>query len=775
MVLAHNNTVFLVNREQFTFGNAQYEFASTSGKNFVLMNDITLTSHTPIVDFQGNFYGNGHTVTITGMTAADNMGLFGTTNNALIRDLTVVYDGMPDINTSATNVGGIIGNASGTTTILNCIVRGASSTDTLTFTGSGNTVRIGGIAGNFNGYIENCRAALSVAYNSDGANVYIGGIAGELGTGSGGSIVINGVTITANITSTDTGEDTSGYIGGAVGSSGQSTINNIEYTGSISFDFNNAEFYSIGGILGQSFNTNIINCHFSSAMRTIRNEQVVSHILYIGGLIGIKGTYGNYHITNCTVQGNFDLKTIAFEEHCFGGVIGYSNSSGGTIAITNTFFNEGNINIKSNSIYLGGFIGYMTRNHNINNCGPKAGTINFEYDSDGYDDYDNSFIGGFSSRFSGSGGNISNCFSGIDIRANSSFRVGGFLAFTDATINNCYSTGTVQIQSIPSYQADGDNVGGFIGLLLLGTVSNCYALGNVLVDTSGAGNLINAGGLVGFNDDGNITNCFTAGQVSVQSTVPPVYAGGIVGYGRSTSSRISNSVALGSSATVKSPDTDSSVGRISGRFWTGNGASGNRANESMRVENSSIYNDPNPPALVFDTIPPVMSGSPVLQRNIEQAVISGLHISDLGGSGLANSSMSNAAMSVTRNPVSAGGSPVWDGSRISGIDLSDLSDTTHSLRFDITLHDNAGNSAVYCVEVRPNIANPTTLADFSVTLSSTPISTSINHSTHDSQHGLSVSSSTFNNPGFWTDLGFTTTNWNFARVGSEGFPRLAWE
>jgi len=49
---------------------------------YVLANDITVNSHTPISNFQGKFYGNGHTITINSMNAAAEMGLFGVVQGA---------------------------------------------------------------------------------------------------------------------------------------------------------------------------------------------------------------------------------------------------------------------------------------------------------------------------------------------------------------------------------------------------------------------------------------------------------------------------------------------------------------------------------------------------------------------------------------------------------------------------------------------------------------------------------------------------------------------
>jgi len=126
------------NNEKFALG------AANSKKQFVLTNNIStpnpLTEWTPIGDsssnsFQGKFYGNGRTITISSFssTTATYFGLFGYVNNALIRDLIVNYTNSTGITITGTTelryVGGIAAIADGMQTeILNSTVRRNSGT-----------------------------------------------------------------------------------------------------------------------------------------------------------------------------------------------------------------------------------------------------------------------------------------------------------------------------------------------------------------------------------------------------------------------------------------------------------------------------------------------------------------------------------------------------------------------------------------------------------------------------------------------------------------------
>ncbi|WP_338100227.1 prealbumin-like fold domain-containing protein [Methanolapillus africanus] len=107
-------------------------------------------------------------------------------------------------------------------------------------------------------------------------------------------------------------------------------------------------------------------------------------------------------------------------------------------------------------------------------------------------------------------GTMSDCYVSGNVRADQ-FVAGGLAGnVTNATISKCHATGTVS--------ADIHIAGGLVGDFN-GTISESYATGNVM---SG----LYAGGLVGNVSDGNILKSNASGSV----TSPSGYAGGLVGY-----------------------------------------------------------------------------------------------------------------------------------------------------------------------------------------------------------------------------------------------------
>ena len=157
--------------------------------NAVLANDICLSGNnwTPIgnnsTKYSGNFYGNGHTV--SGLTIASTalyQGLFGYTDGAIIRDLSVEANiSKTDDKSGACYYGGIVGAATNTT-LFGLRSTGIISVGSKQITLSGGSVanynsNVGGIAGSIlaNTTVEQCANQATVM---GGANV--GGIAGNV-------------------------------------------------------------------------------------------------------------------------------------------------------------------------------------------------------------------------------------------------------------------------------------------------------------------------------------------------------------------------------------------------------------------------------------------------------------------------------------------------------------------------------------------------------------------------------------------------------------------
>ena len=520
-----NNTVLLDN----TMSSEQ--LAMSSGKNFILTQDVTLSGWNPtaIGTFSGKFYGNGHTITINslGGTAADK-GLFGVVNGtsaenpAIVRDLTVVYANMTVTGASATaSVGGIAGQATGSTQILNCIVNGANNTATLAVTANAET-RLGGIAGYMSdtAYIQNFRAGLNVTLSTSGNNaLYVGGVVGN-STSSGTSREITSI--------------------------GQVSMNK---TGGTAY----VDIYC-GGIAGYLENSNLSDCVFGGKIDIPATFNAYSSSLFIGGLVGdyrIKGL-----ADNCSVTGDIIVKLTGYSTAIYlGGVVGelYGYSDDSRVEITNTSYSNGSVLLdysgSSSTKRVGGFVGSIMRYSNVNNCHSRATGVT------AHPRAGNLLIGGFAGQMAQV--NISNCDSSspvivpaIDTSAGG-VHAGGFsgsltsLSGTASNITNCFSSGSVNVHCrnagtlIPD--GAGNYIGGLIGCALINggsafnTITQCYATGSATaVNHSGNTGLgFSVGGLVGLAISTDISECYATGSVEARKGsggTMPVIAGGLVGF-----------------------------------------------------------------------------------------------------------------------------------------------------------------------------------------------------------------------------------------------------
>ena len=528
--------------------------------------------------FMGKFYGNGNSITVnSGFAVNDELipsaGIFGFTENAEIRDVTVEY---ADTTIYASGFGlwaGGIGGYLSNTKVRNVITRGLTENAALRVTPSDDIqVILGGIAGLMvgSGIIENCYAGLSVCYNPGGSGSgYMGAVAGLTGEGTGESIKINNgmdnpvlegllidnVVIAANVTA-DKGDNSGNLgVGGAVGFSEINTVRNVSFIrGTVEFFSSGNGGIDCGGIAGYARGTNFENCAFSGAIGMIPGQSgTVNGETYLGGLVGRYDGIDSYSfINNCWVKGSITFKGSTMKY--VGGFMGSSSSSyDGQIIITNCSYDEGHITITgSGASYAGGFIGYVPAGGNLvfYSCGSYAGILTVDLESS-----DDISAGGFTGSTSGS---ISNCFAWADIavRNNNASGVGGFTGYIDtgSTITACYAAGSITLE--------GGGVAGGLAAFNLGSIENCYALGNVLIDSEGA-MISHAGGLVGqLSGGGTVTNCFSAGQVFAKSEDERAYAGGIVG--SLQSGTIENCAALGTKVTAAGPDGIRGANRIFG-------------------------------------------------------------------------------------------------------------------------------------------------------------------------------------------------------------------
>jgi len=161
----------------------------------------------------------------------------------------------------------------------------------------------------------------------------------------------------------------------------------------------------------------------------------------------------------------------------------------------------------------------------------------------------------------------------------------GAANYTDTTAS--WASGSV---TATRNQAGNIFAGGLIGSTTGGSITNCYALGDVLANStnSASGNAIRVGGIVGMSNVAcNVQYNFATGSVIGQTDgSSSIYAGGIVGYIYDTSSAIQNNAALGASVTAKGSGSTIIASRVIGAASNG---SQNYAIDTMKTGTANSY------------------------------------------------------------------------------------------------------------------------------------------------------------------------------------------
>jgi len=465
MNVTQTNTVYL------TQANIATDLATSNSydKNFMLTEDLTLTSWTPVGTgtsdsdlilipnaFQGKFYGNGHTITINSMNSAANMGLFGTVQRAEIRDLRVVYA----MTASGTgNFGGIAGEVFNymnisifPPTVQLAYIRNVIVSGTLTINGSGE-IHAGGIAGKTGSTIENSAFQGNITVDHTGTGtVTMGGLFGYCANNDVADCeYLEGGVVSLKRT------DGSSYIGGFAGEVLSSNLNNCASRGLVKIDYQTGlDTIQAGGFAGQVFGE-ITGCYSASSIEiTINaNTGTTSTGKYhsIGGFGGVMFAYGIS--TRAAIQ-------------CY---------STGSITVIST----GN---ESFHYYVGGFIGPITNGVEVEDC---YATGNIMVDRSYAGGQGNTHVGGFAGGMEASGGSINRCFSTGSVVGRSS-RIsagssGGVVAYVDDgpnTISNSVALGS----SVTGITGGGDSdlhTGRISANGNFGTRTNNYAIDTLKV------------------------------------------------------------------------------------------------------------------------------------------------------------------------------------------------------------------------------------------------------------------------------------------------------
>ncbi len=186
---------------------------------------------------------------------------------------------------------------------------------------------IGGIAGHVDaGFVKNCYSDCRVVFTGRTAvshSLAIGGALGGIGSSElDSTVVVDTLTSVGNVESDRAQIITDGGVGGVIGVSSNSTIINASFKGAIS-----SKEYRTGGVVGRAYISTISNCISSGFIRStvasvgglvgeldddgtiekciVENLSMDTHVWNSALLCG-KIYQGEFTIKNCSVKGSID-------------------------------------------------------------------------------------------------------------------------------------------------------------------------------------------------------------------------------------------------------------------------------------------------------------------------------------------------------------------------------------------------------------------------------------------------------------------------------------
>ncbi|MDD2482765.1 MAG: GLUG motif-containing protein [Candidatus Shapirobacteria bacterium] len=475
-------------------GDTAAEVPLYGGKSFILINDIdcsaTLTwnedwysdeprpylGFDPIDNFTGSLDGQGYSITDLYIDRPNDeyVGIFSSTTNNAFSNLN-----LENINiTGSSYVGGLVGKITDGT-LNNISVGGTLSASSF----------VGGIAGQLYNDVQPKNTVDDCHFTGNISGGY--GVGGLFGTysafGLGNTVNITNSSSSGFITSED--YSPSARHGGLFGSNEGINISDCHSTMNVSGE------QDIGGLIGQSFGGNITNSYTSDS--TISTSGIS-----VGGLVG-------YNQSSGTILNSYSSSTIIST--------GYNNA-GGLVGVNKGLIDNCHFtgSVSGAGDYIGGLVG------------GNSGSIINSYSTANVTGTDVSmYVGGligdnkYDSMIEENGinsGRVLNSYASGNIIGNSSFSGGLIGQNSKSHIENCYSTGEVQVGSY-----SGGLIGANVNLASSAkTVKNCYSTSNV----TGTGSFL--GGLIGINFTDLVVNSYSTGSVS-SSAVGATAVGGFIG------------------------------------------------------------------------------------------------------------------------------------------------------------------------------------------------------------------------------------------------------
>ncbi|TLT07324.1 filamentous hemagglutinin N-terminal domain-containing protein [Aliarcobacter thereius] len=504
-----------------------------------------------------NFTANGVTVTGGNIEAANYAsGVVARTSNFTANDISV---DLGNITATGTDSAGLVTQVAGLVNINGADIK-ANLISSGTTTASG---AVGVVSASGTHTLNN----IHVKVGEIRATYPVSGILNQLGANATANITNSSFSGKLNQTSNHASFGSGGIVGTANGvvNISDSFVGDFEADGTPSSTLTTeliSAGQNLGGLVGIFTRGSLINNHI--ALKTLQSSQS-----QVGGVVG-KAASTNAKIMNGNKVSLAEIKGASN----VGGLVGLSE---GGLNISNEVLDG--VSVTGSGNYVGGLVGQMTNSGTISNSTVKGSHI------EGVD-----YVGGIVGYFAGT--SMTSIFVLDHEKLKGNNYVGGIVGFTNKPIT--LSGSDADVEGV-------DFVGGFAGAVASGgNISQSYALGEI----SGRNQV---GGFVGQLNAGILTNVYAVEDVNANAQV-----GGLVGYALGNFT-ITNSYSLGIVTGTDSTTTRGLVGQAtkaatnSFYLYEGNETlatdSYNVSKKANELKNGDILKDMGWDIVIDETLP----------------------------------------------------------------------------------------------------------------------------------------------------------------------------
>jgi type II secretory pathway pseudopilin PulG len=375
-------TIYMENNLNFAAKEINGEWETTENEQFLW----TPIGNSSSYVLKATFEGNGHTISGVYVKSSNQYnGVFG--NSYSIQNLTVKNSYIKGANYTA----GIVGMLS-SGTVNNC----QNVNTTVVLTGS-NCKIAGGIVGQATSgtQILNCNNSGTITAKETGSNTDTMGIEKDIGgiVGYIESCTLSNCGNSGTINGEYDNKIGSDYVGGIVGQAYSSTISNCYNTAKIT------AYVEVGGIAGQAYSSTISSCYNTKSIKAISfaggitgnlagiiekcyNEGTITANAAIGGICGATEYIESDETITVSIQNCYNtgkLIIISSGGCIAGGILGYQLPAAKQGIIMNNY-SIGEIEVKTGVAYVGGIIGCSYGGFKVENNYYIEGTTTLGYD-----------------------------------------------------------------------------------------------------------------------------------------------------------------------------------------------------------------------------------------------------------------------------------------------------------------------------------------------------------------------------------------------------------